>query len=52
MFKKAIDKWNIDINKSFYIGDKKTDYLASKKAKIKFFYKERTSLYNQITSII
>ena len=52
MFKKAIDKWNIDINKSFYIGDKKTDYLASKKAKIKFFYKDRTSLYNQITNII
>ena len=52
MFKKAIDKWNIDINKSFYIGDKKTDYLASKKVKIKFFYKDRTSLYNQITNII
>lgn len=52
MFKKALEKWNIDIKKSFFIGDKKTDYLASKKAKIKFFYRDKGSFYNQVREII
>ena len=52
MFTKAIKKWNIDINKSFFIGDKKTDFLAAKKTKIKFFYKKNVPLYKQIINII
>ena len=39
MIRRAIKEWNIDKNKSFMIGDKKTDYLAAKKSKIKFYYK-------------
>ena len=31
--------WNIDKKKSLMIGDKLTDYLCSKKAGLKFFYK-------------
>jgi len=52
MFTKAIKKWNIDINKSFFIGDKKTDFLAAKKTKIKFFYKMNVPFYKQIINII
>ena len=52
MFKKALKKWNIDIKKSFFIGDKKTDYLASKKAHIKFFYRDKGSFYKQVRRII
>ena len=52
MFKKALKKWNIDIKKSFFIGDKKTDYLASKKAHIKFFYRDKGSFYKQVRKII
>ena len=52
MFTKAIKKWNIDINKSFFIGDKKTDFLAAKKTKIKFFYKKNVPFYKQIINII
>ncbi|MDC3062274.1 HAD-IIIA family hydrolase [Candidatus Pelagibacter sp.] len=52
MFKKALEKWNIDIKKSFFIGDKKTDYLASKKAHIKFFYRDKGSFYKQVRKII
>ena len=52
MFKKALEKWNIDIKKSFFIGDKKTDYLASKKAQIKFFYRDKGPFYQQVRKII
>ena len=31
--------WNIDKKKSLMIGDKLTDYVCSKKAGLKFFYK-------------
>lgn len=36
MFIHAIKKYNIDINKSFMIGDTLNDFLAAKKTKIKF----------------
>ncbi len=52
MFKKALEKWNIDIKKSFFIGDKKTDYLASKKAHIKFLYRDKGSFYKQVRKLI
>lgn len=37
-------------NKSFFIGDKKTDFLAAKKSKIKFYYPER-KFFQQIKKI-
>ena len=38
MFKNLIKRWNININKSFMIGDSKKDYLFSKKSKLRFKY--------------
>lgn len=52
MFVKAINKWNIDPNKSYFIGDKITDKYASKRALIKFYYKKNISLYKQISNIV
>ena len=48
MFLKAIKKWNIDLDKSFFIGDSTTDKISSKKLNLKFYYKQKGSLYNQI----
>ena len=39
MIKKIHKKWNIDINKSFMIGDKKIDMIASQKAGLRFIRK-------------
>lgn len=36
MIIKAVKKWKIDIKKSFFIGNSKTDRLAAVKSKIKF----------------
>ena len=52
LFLKAIKKWNIDISKSFFIGDKFSDKLAADKSKIKFYYKKNNSLDNEIKKII
>ena len=52
MFEKAVKKWNIDTKKSYFIGDKITDKLASKKASVRFYYKNKISLYKQIKDII
>ena len=38
MFKNLKKKWNININKSFMIGDSKKDYLFAKKSKLRFKY--------------
>ncbi len=38
MFKKLVKRWNININKSFMIGDTKKDELFAKKSKLKFKY--------------
>ncbi len=35
MLEKAIDKWNIDIEKSYFIGDSQRDIDAAKKCNIK-----------------
>ncbi len=48
MLKKAIKKWNVDINKSFMIGDKITDKIAAKKTKIKFFFPSKYNLFKQV----
>ncbi len=52
MLRKAIKKWKIDPKKSFMIGDKISDKLAAKKAKIKFFYKRGNNLNTQIKNIL
>ena len=38
MIKKILGKWNVNIKKSFMLGDKKTDYLAAKKSNLYFEY--------------
>ncbi len=48
MLKKAVKKWNVDINKSFMIGDKITDKIAAKKTKIKFFFPSKYNLFKQV----
>ncbi|MDC3053349.1 HAD-IIIA family hydrolase [Candidatus Pelagibacter sp.] len=52
LIEKAIKKWNIDRTKSYMIGDKKTDLLASKKSKIKFFYRPKKYFYKFISNKI
>jgi len=52
MFLKAKKKWNIDLSNSFFIGDKLSDKIAAKRIKLKFYYKNESSLYKQIKSII
>ena len=50
MIENIKSKWDIDINKSFMIGDKKIDKLAAQKSKIKFYYAEK-NFYKQIKHI-
>lgn len=38
MIKNLRKKWHIDLNKSLFIGDKKTDYMCAKSLHIKFQY--------------
>ena len=52
MIIKAIKKWKIDAKTSFMIGDKISDKLAAKKAKIRFFYKKEKNLNIQIKNIL
>tara|TARA_Y100000996_G_scaffold327752_1_gene263818 strand:- start:19 stop:519 length:501 start_codon:yes stop_codon:yes gene_type:complete len=52
MIRKAIKKWKIDTKNSFMIGDKISDKLAAKKAKIKFFYKKEKNLNTQMKIIL
>ena len=52
LFLKAIKKWNIDVKKSFFIGDKLSDKIAANKSKIKFYYKKNNSFYDQIKKIV
>jgi len=51
MIEKIKLNWDINLNKSFMVGDKITDFQAAKKSKIKFFYAEN-SFYKQIKNII
>ena len=43
--------WDININKSFMIGDKNSDRLAAKKSNLKFYYPKK-NFYKQVKSII
>lgn len=47
MFEKAMKEINIDLKKSFFVGDSQTDKKAAKKFKIKYFNVDnKTDLYN------
>ena len=39
MILKAIKKWNVDLNKSFMIGDKKIDMIAAQRSNLRFIKK-------------
>ena len=43
MIKDLIKYWDVDIKKSFMIGDQKSDFLAAKKSNLKFFYNEKNN---------
>lgn len=51
MFLKAINKWNINKKNSFFIGDQPTDYSAARRIGVKFFYKDKITLLNQLREI-
>ena len=50
MIKKILKKWNIDIKKSFMIGDRLSDKLAAKKSKLYFEY-VKNNFYLQVKKI-
>ena len=52
MIRKAIKKWKIETKTSFMIGDKISDKMSAKKAKIRFFYKKERNLNTQIKNIL
>ena len=51
MILKAIRKWNININKSFMIGDKISDKLAAKTLNLKFI-KKKYNLLKEIKNFL
>jgi histidinol phosphatase-like enzyme len=51
MIKNLNRKWFIDMKKSYFIGDQKSDQLMAKKAKLNFNFPEQ-NLYYQIKRII
>ena len=50
MIKKILKNWNIDLKKSFMIGDRKSDKIAAKKSNLYFEY-VKNNFYNQVKSI-
>jgi D,D-heptose 1,7-bisphosphate phosphatase len=44
-------KWDVNIKKSFFIGDKYTDELAARKSNLKFFY-ANNNFYKQIKDLV
>ena len=50
MIKKILNNWNVDLKKSFMIGDKKSDKIAAKKSKLYFQY-VKTNFYEQVLKI-
>ena len=51
MILKAVKKWDININKSFMIGDKITDKSAAKSVNLKFI-KKKYNLYKKIKKFL
>ena len=52
MILKCIKEYNLDLNSSIMIGDKISDKIASDRANVKFYYKNKGNLFNQIKKII
>ena len=50
MIENIKNNWDLNLKNSFMIGDKKSDYEAAKKSKLKFYYPEK-NFYKQIKSI-
>lgn len=50
MIKNILKSFSININKSFMIGDKQSDEIASKKSNLKFFY-SKDNFFTQIKEI-
>tara|TARA_B100000965_G_scaffold406839_1_gene449435 strand:- start:125 stop:1315 length:1191 start_codon:yes stop_codon:yes gene_type:complete len=50
MIKNIIQNWDINLNKSFMIGDKKNDQLAAKKSNLRFYFAE-DNFFKQIKKI-
>ena len=50
MIKKILRNWNIDLKKSFMIGDSKNDKLAAEKSSLYFEY-VKNNFYGQVRSI-
>ena len=51
MLKKAIKKWNINLSKSFMIGDKISDQLCAEKSKLYFEF-AKPDFFKQIKLIV
>ena len=51
MIKKLQKKWNVNMKKSFMIGDRKSDKSAAQKSNLHFEYVEK-NFYKQVKKII
>ena len=51
MIKQIKNKWHVNHNKSFMIGDRESDKLCAKKSKLYFEYSQK-NFYDQVTKII
>ena len=50
MIKEILKMWNVDIKKSFMLGDKKTDKIAAKKSKLYYEYVSN-NFFHQVKKI-
>ena len=50
MIIKILKKWNVDLKKSFMLGDKRSDELAAKRSKLYFEY-VKSNFYKQVIKI-
>ena len=47
----AAKKWNLDLKKSFMIGDSKSDMIASRRSNLKFI-KKKYNLLKEVKKIL
>ena len=52
MIFKAVKKWNIDLNKSLMIGDKKTDMITAKRSNLRFIKKKYNLLREPVVHLV
>ena len=50
MIKKILKNWDVDLKKSFMLGDSRSDELAAKKSKLYYEY-VKNNFYNQVKKI-